>query len=432
MKVPGLISLLRNLNKQVRSHPRATVFSCFLQDTAGSYVVMGAMLMPVMIGAVGLGVDYGLWQYTHQSAQSAADSAAVSAANDGKAANIIIQAKAVAASYGFVDGQQEAVVTVNQPPKTGKFTSTADAVEVIVQRSVKPNFASIFLSGPVQISARSVATPKSGFGCILALNATASSAISITGSGSIDAPNCDIYDNSSSSSAFVLSCCGTSLSANTVNIVGGASGSGIKATKGIFTGSKPLADPYAAISYPPYGGCTWHNPQLSTNWTLSPGVYCGGLDLKGNATVTLLPGIYYMDRGSLSLGSRTELRGTGVTIVLTSSTGSDWATASFAAGSTVDLTAPTSGPTAGIVIFGDRKMDVGTKVSMQGGSSQTLNGSIYLPKAALSFSGGSSTTVGCNQIVADTITFSGNGNLSVDCTALGTKSVKSAAAKLVE
>jgi Flp pilus assembly protein TadG len=50
-------------------------FSLFLRDTSGSYLIICAVLMPVLVGVVGLGTDYGLWVHTHQTAQSATDSA---------------------------------------------------------------------------------------------------------------------------------------------------------------------------------------------------------------------------------------------------------------------------------------------------------------------------------------------------------------------
>ena len=68
-----------------------SVFSRFLHDTSGSYLIIGALMMPVLVGAVGLGTDYGLWVHTHQTAQSATDSAAVSAATDGNAVNLQAQ-----------------------------------------------------------------------------------------------------------------------------------------------------------------------------------------------------------------------------------------------------------------------------------------------------------------------------------------------------
>jgi hypothetical protein len=142
--------------------------------------------------------------------------------------------------------------------------------------------------------------------------------------------------------------------------------------------------------------------------------------------------VYYLDQGSLSVKGGATLTGTGVTLVFTSSTGSSYATANINGGATINLTAPTTGSTAGIVFFGDRNMPVGTSFSFEGGASQAFGGALYLPKGAVSFAGGSNTGNACTQLVADTITFSGNSNFAINCAGYGTKPLGSGLAKLVE
>src|SRR5438128_1324829 len=52
----------------------------FKGDQSGSYLVITGLMMPALIGFAGLGTELGLWYHKHQTMQSAADSAAVSAA----------------------------------------------------------------------------------------------------------------------------------------------------------------------------------------------------------------------------------------------------------------------------------------------------------------------------------------------------------------
>jgi len=94
------------------------------------------------------------------------------------------------------------------------------------------------------------------------------------------------------------------------------------------------------------------------------------MSLNAGANVTLNPGVYYLDQGSLSVNGGATLSGTGVTLVFTSSTGNNYATASVNGGATINLTPPTNGGTAGIVFFGDRNMPVGTGFSFECGASQ--------------------------------------------------------------
>src|SRR6266545_7516415 len=92
------------------------LFVRFQRDRSGSYAIIAALLMPVLVGFAGLAAETGLWFYTHQAMLSAADSAAVSAATAG--GNFLAEASGVAASYGFANGANGVTVTVNQPPQS--------------------------------------------------------------------------------------------------------------------------------------------------------------------------------------------------------------------------------------------------------------------------------------------------------------------------
>jgi Flp pilus assembly protein TadG len=401
----------------------------FRSDQSGSYLVMMALLMPALAGVVGLSTDYALWVYSHQTAQAAAESAAVSAATAGN--NFSVEAKAVTAMYGFVDGTNGVTITVNQPPQSGSHTTTTGAIEVIAQRVHTPVFASIVWNRQVTVSARAVAVG-GGSGCVLALDRTASGAITLQGSAQVALAACNLNDNSNSGTALSIGGSG-SLTANAVSVVGNISGSsGITAANGVATGAAAATDPYASATFPSFGGCDQNNLTVKTSITIDHGVYCGGISINAGATLTLNPGIYYLDQGSLSMAGNSTITGTGVTLVFTSSTGNNWANATINGNAVVNLTAPTSGPTAGIVFFGDRNMSVGTSFKLNGGGSQTFGGAVYLPKADLTFTGGATSNNGCTQIIADTITFSGNSNLAINCGSYGTKPLGSATASLVE
>src|SRR6266540_1398649 len=109
---------------------RSGLFRRFLRDQSGSYVILSALLMPVLVGTAGLGTEVGWWCYKHKNMQSAADSGAVSAATAGS--NLTVEANSVTATYGYANGLNNVTVTVNRPPSSGNFTSNPEAVEVIV------------------------------------------------------------------------------------------------------------------------------------------------------------------------------------------------------------------------------------------------------------------------------------------------------------
>ena len=120
-----------------------------------------------------------------------------------------------------------------------------------------------------------------------------------------------------------------------------------------------------------------------------------------------------------------------MTLIFTSSTMTDWPSATINGGATVNLLPPTTGPTAGITMFGDRNIPVGTSFKFNGGASQYLGGAIYFPTGDVTFAGGAGTNTSCTQLIGDTVTFTGNSNLAVNCSNYGTKPVGPTGTRLV-
>jgi hypothetical protein len=408
----------------------------FRTDQSGSYLVISALLMPVLVGIVGLGTEAGLWYTRHKKMQSATDSAALSAATDyylnHKADKLPLQAQSIAASYGFVADANGVTLTLNHPPTSGPYAGDQKAVEVVIREPQKRLLSVLYSATSMEISARSVAIGNGGKGCVIALDPTASGAATVQGTAEVHLDGCSLYDNSNSGSALTAGGSGT-LAAESINVVGRiANTSGITATEGIATGQTPIDDPYANASFGSFSGCDKTNYVAKITVTISPGVYCGGISLNAGANVTLNPGIYYLDQGSLSVNGGATLTGIGVTLVFTSSSGRNYASATINGGANINLVAPTTGPTAGIVIFGDRNMTAGTAFKLNGGSSEVFGGAIYVPRGDVTFSGGAASTNGCLQLVANTVTFVGNANFAINCVGYGTKAIGSALAKLTE
>jgi hypothetical protein len=269
-------------------------------------------------------------------------------------------------------------------------------------------------------------------GCVLALSASAPGAISVNGSANVALNNCGLYVDSNDVSAFSVGG-SANLSALSISVVGGASysGSNVITTEGVSTGQAALADPYADVTFPAFSGCAENKFSVKSTMTIDPGVYCNGFTVNAGANLTLNPGVYYLDQGTFSVNGGATISGQGVTLVFTSSTGNNWATASINGSATVNLTAPISGPTAGIVIFGDRQISTGTTFKFNGGASQYLGGAIYIPTGAISYSGGMGTSSSCTQIIGDTVSFTGNSNVAVNCSSYKVKPFSAMALRLV-
>jgi Flp pilus assembly protein TadG len=429
------------------SPPLLRAMGALAADRSGAVTVTIALTFTVLVGFAALGTEVAEWYSIRRTMQGAADSAAYSGAMakwSGASTTYTSEAQSVAGSYGFVDGTNNAVVTVNSPPASGNHTTDSNAVEVIVSRPQPLQLARMFLSAPPTLTARAVATMNpSGSACIMALDRGNVTDLSDNGNTTLNLPGCNLYINSPSSSALTLTGQAT-INANAAYIAGNYTTSGrasLNTTSGTFTGAAAANDPYADVSIPSYSGCDQNNYSINGNKSASfaPGssgvmVFCNGLSLSGGSSVTLAAGTYIIDRGSLSISGNSSISGTaGVTIILTSSTGSNYATASVSGGSTVDLVAPTSGPLAGMAVFQDRNAPASGTDSFSGGTSQNITGVVYFPNQSVTFSGG--TTTGgaiCTQLVASIITFNGNAAFNNNCQGTGVRAVAGSFIQLVE
>jgi len=412
----------------------------FWRDRRGNYAVITALMSPVLIGSAGLATEGGLWMYVHQNLQGAADSAALSAATLytlNKTVSLNNQAQSVIATYGYTvsppGSPLTTTVTVNRPPATGSYAGNNNAIEVIVTTQQSRLLSSIFATGVVTVAGRAVALPgNNGVGCVLSLNLTASGGVTSKGTSDIKLTQCAVYDDSSDSSALVNGGSAT-INALSVNVVGQVSGgSGITTTQGVNTGVSPATDPYAGVVMPTPGSCDYNNKTYKNTVTIDPGVYCNGIQLNAGAIDTMNPGIYFIDRGSLQMAGGATLQGDGVTIILTSSTGNNYADVTINGGAHLAITAPTTGPTAGIAIFGDRSMPTGTTFKFNGGDSQVIGGAVYVPHGTLQYAGGNNANTNCTQVIADTVSFVGNSLLKINCGGSGTRPIGTSMASLVE
>jgi hypothetical protein len=150
-----------------------------------------------------------------------------------------------------------------------------------------------------------------------------------------------------------------------------------------------VSDPLASLT-PPYDPknpppCTAAPSAATgtTTWGNSAGtITCYSGNIKINNTVTMDPGTYVFT-GTLDFSGGGSLSGTGVTLYFAGPNGTLGGSGN--GNTTVNLTAPTSGPYNGILIYQD-PTDTNT-AEFNGTPNTTLTGVIYIPGALLEFSG---------------------------------------------
>src|ERR1700686_2585217 len=84
----------------------------FRADERGAGAVIMGVLMVPLVGVLAGGFEVSNWYITTLGMQTAADAAALAAATNA-GSNYDVEAKAVAAQYGFVDGTNTFSVTVS-------------------------------------------------------------------------------------------------------------------------------------------------------------------------------------------------------------------------------------------------------------------------------------------------------------------------------
>jgi predicted outer membrane repeat protein len=419
----------------------ATFVEALWRARRGSVAIQIGLMLTIIVGMSALGTEITFLMYKHRQMQSAADSAALGAATalaTGHPSDPVLEARAIAASLGFVDGVDSTTVTVNRPPLTGVHTADATAVEVVVSQPQLLTMVGLFREGLFAVGVHAVAVlGGTGNFCVLELNTGTATGVSMSNGAVVNLTQCGMAVDSTGSAALSVTG-GAILNTKSLSVSGNTSvnnGGVINATDGVKTYQPAVADPYAGVARPSFSGCNYNNKSLghsaSTQY-LSPGVYCNGLAFTNDAIVVMNPGVYFIDRGTFNVGGAVRLTGTGVTIVLTKSTGSNYATVTIGNGANVTLSAPTSGATAGLVFFGDRNAPLSKTSSFTGGATVSITGAIYLPTQTVTFSNGISNPSGCTQLIAGKIQFTGGANFKNNCTNTGVSAIGATSTTLVE
>jgi hypothetical protein len=424
---------------------------------SGQMLVMLALSMTVLLGFLALAADVGLQFRAQRNMQVAADAAAIAAALDYKYNTSDSSAETAGLTAAENNGLTVAKnctadngseVCVSCPPADGPNAGSAGFCEAIVSQ---PNFTvlmGLFNHASMTVAARAVAGAGAHQGCMWTL-ARSGADIAMVGNGTIDIPNCEIFDDSSSSDALDLVGNG-GIDAEGIGIVGGYSTTGNETidicnptcTPGTpTTGIAPAASPIT-LTPPTLSTGTNCQPLQSIvgNGTLNltPGCY-DGISATGNVTVNFAPGNYvingnisptgnvainfgagnytvngsftdtgnspvtfgagvYSFTGNLDLTGNGTLTGTGVTFYTEGQT-------QVTGNSGSDLEAPTSGPYNGVLFY--QSATDNDAITITGNSGAILKGIFYAPDAAMTFTGNSSTGIYADFIV-DSLSLTGN------------------------
>ena len=216
--------------------------------------------------------------------------------------------------------------------------------------------------------------------CVLALK-NDQIGISVNSNASITTDNCGVHANSTDDNSIETNSGGEITIDGDADIctVGDYVGSGYSPDP--TTGCAGKSDPLRNLLPPTFGSCD-HTDKVvvagGVTATLSPGRYCKGLEVSDDSTGIFEPGIYIIEGDKFTVNSESTIEGTGVSFYIRDAA----AQILWNQNSHVDLSAPTSGAMAGVLLYVDRDIDEITQ-EINSDSTSLLNGTIYMPEAEL-------------------------------------------------
>ncbi len=340
-----------------------------MQDRRGFVLLTASLVAVGVMLFLGLAFDAGYLEWVRVRAQAAADAAALGAATElakGSGRPEVVSAgKDDSSLNGFTDGANDVRVTINNPPVTGSYAGKATAAEAIVSEQAPLTFMRLVGMSNATVTARAVGVARPAAGCVYVLDPA----------GAKD-------PREPAASCGVIS---------------------------------PGPDPLAYLTPPKYSGCDYVNYSQTGAFavTMNPGVYCGGITLDGTGDVTFAAGTYVLTGSTgFNVKGAVNISQSGATGVTFYNTGTG--AISLTGASNVSLSAPSSGPLAGILFYQDAADTAAA--SIQGAGSAYFVGALYFPSAALSYAGSSNKQY--TILVSRKLAFTGPVTIGNDYSAL--------------
>lgn len=297
---------------------------------AGGAAAYTAIVLLVLIGFVGLAVDWGYMTWTAQKLQTAADSAAMAGAQqvwfshaDARDAAIKFAALNEAGSKpvtlnGNLTNDPAGDIVIGQYDRVARtFTPTTDrmianAVRVVARRTTGSTdgplplfFGPIFDKDSAEVARYGIAVAIGGpwRDSIIALNPDEKESFYVYGNANLDLGEGSAQVNSVHDVGSVFQGNDITFVAGAVNMVaqdytdrGNPDLNGIDMN----TAAPTVSDPLATLPEPIPGAPMDPpviNPETETLRTYEPGYYPQGLDLQAGDNVFLNPGIYILENG---------------------------------------------------------------------------------------------------------------------------------------
>lgn len=387
-------------------------------DASGNVLALVGMAIVPMVGTMGLAIDAAQWISWRRDLHSAADAGAIAGAQ------ALINEEDVDAVVRKVLGlntqRQYTIQTIETPPSTGPFAGNNSMVRIVLNTSRPLPFSSMFLSGAPTIRAEAIAQASNEVpNCMIALDTT-NTGLVIEGSATVNM-TCGMASNSN----FDATASGRdTIRAGALSAVGNVNATGgVSADTAIHSFAAAALDPFAGKVTDQNRTCTQNLRVTGTvTWNRETNGDClRSIDVQARATLILSPGVYIIGAGGVKVAGNATIIGNGVTFVFTNTdspfNANNVGIFESMGTSNVQLTAPTTGTYAGLIMVQDSRAvpSNSNDLLVTGDNNSVFEGAIYAPRNHVTFAGNSSMDSDCLQIVSRYITFTGNTHVSNNC-----------------
>ena len=400
------------------------------KDDSGAVAIASAIVISLVIFVVAaLAIDMGYARSERRAAQNAADAAALAGGNVLFAADPQTPDYAAATSAAQNYAQQNfgtpssSWAGCNDPsplpvPAAGtscisfELTPTVARVRVVIpEKTLQTGFANAIGVESIDVGAMARATLLRQRVSECGLCVIGRDTLHNIQNGDVTVSGADIHFNGNVS----VSSQGLVATDGDITVEGTASGSMSNYDPNPETGVDPAADPLEDWpNAPNMSGLSVKTDPCGPGSTHGPGIY-GSRNLR-NMVCTLQPGVYVVvGTWDMAGNATTLLTGAGVTLYFACGTtsspracdpGEEGGTLDNSGQGTIAITAPTTGPYAGMAIWYDRHNSATLRMTGNGASGYT--GTIYAPSALLLMNGNGCTNTIQALIVIERLEFNGN------------------------
>ena len=378
----------------------ASLWKTFARAERGNIAITAAMAAPVLLMLAGGAVDVRHAEQRRAHMQEALDAAVIA----GLAADL----------EGDEDAAQ-AVFAANKATDVpeGAFEIVSGDMEGEVSTEVPTSFLKIIGVDSIPISAFARARVGQDATTCLLLTEPTNTALTVNSRATLDADGCKVQVNSSHPSQAVSAGNSATISSQKLCVASGPSG--VRDNQATINAPavqcSALADPFDLVPEPSVPGTCEDKIASGAGTTITlPANRCwNNVTAQSGGKIVFEAGTHKIT-GAVQVGATGTIEGAGVTLFFSG------ANASLTGNSraTIDLSAATSGPHAGFVMFQSRTGGAGNAFIVNANVSGKIEGVSYIPRSQLSLNSNVALGATWSMIIAKTVILNADSTLTIN------------------